>query len=375
MELKELKFIKRYSSNELEENLIIKGDSRKILDILKNKYSKKVKCIYIDPPYNTGEKYNHYLDDKDHEEWLKDISYILKQLKGFLTEEGSIWISIDDNELHYLKIEADKIFNRKNFINTIVWQHRTTRENRNIFSNNHEYILVYAKNINQFKQSRNKIKSSSDILKRYKNIDDDPRGPWQSVSVHVQSGHGVKSQFYTIIAPNGKIHKLPNGRCWVYNKEKMDAEIKKGNIWFGKDGNGVPRLKKFLKDSSLLVTPETLWMSDVVGTTNLAKKQSLKLFKDKLVFDTPKPEKLIKLILEIATNKGDIVLDAFLGSGTTTAVSHKMNRLYIGIEKEHKAIKYILNRMNQVINGDKSGISNEIKWQGGGGFYYYSQKT
>ena len=375
MELKELKFVKRYSSNELEENLIIKGDSRKILDILKNKYSKKVKCIYIDPPYNTGEKYNHYLDDKNHEEWLKDISSILKQLKVFLTEEGSIWISIDDNELHYLKIEADKIFNRKNFINTIVWQHRTTRENRNVFSNNHEYILVYAKNINKFKQSRNKIKSSSDIVKRYKNIDDDPRGSWQSVSAHVQSGHGVKSQFYTIIAPNGKIHKLPNGRCWVYNKEKMDTEIKKGNVWFGKDGNGVPRLKKFLKDSSLLLTPETLWMSDVVGTTNLAKKQSLKLFKDKLVFDTPKPEKLIKLILEIATNKGDIVLDAFLGSGTTTAVSHKMNRRYIGIEKEQKTIKYILNRMNQVINGDKSGISNEIKWQGGGGFYYYSQKT
>lgn len=371
MEFKKLKFVKRYSSNDLQENLIIEGDNLKIFGALENEFSNNVKCVYIDPPYNNGEKYNHYLDDKCHENWLNDISLRLKQLKEFLTEDGSIWISIDDNEMHYLKVEADKIFERKNFVNTIIWQHRTTRENRNTFSNNHEYILVYAKNIAKFKKSRNKIKSNSDILKRYKNVDDDPRGLWQSVSAHAQSGHGVKSQFYDIIAPNGKIHKLPNGRCWVYNEKKMNDEIEKGNVWFGKEGNGVPRLKKFLKDMSLLVNPETLWLNDLVGTTDLAKKQILNLFKEKIVFDTPKPEKLVKLILEIATNEGDLVLDAFLGSGTTTAVAHKMNRRYIGIEKESKTINYILNRMNQVIEGDNTGISKDVGWKGGGEFSYY----
>jgi len=372
MEFKNLKFIKRYPSNELDENLIIKGDNHKILDILKDKYSKKIKCIYIDPPYNNKEKYNHYNDNEGHKKWLDNISSTLKQLRKFLTENGSIWISIDDNEMHYLKVEADKIFQRKNFVNTIIWEHRTTRENRTAFSNNHEYILVYAKNIAKFKKSINKINSKSDLLKRYNNPDNDPRGPWQSVSAHVQAGHAVKSQFYNITAPNGKIHKLPNGRCWAYNEQKMNSEIKNGNIWFGKDGNGVPRLKKFLNNMSLLINPQTLWTSELVGTTDMAKKQILNLFKDKLVFDTPKPEKLIKLILEIATNERDLVLDCYLGSGTTTAVAHKMNRMYVGIEKESKIINYILCRMNKVIEGDKTGISKEISWKGGGGFSYYS---
>jgi adenine-specific DNA-methyltransferase len=373
MAVKTLKFIKKYSSDELEDNLIIKGENQSILDILEGKYAKKIKCIYIDPPYNNGDKYNHYIDNKHSKKWLNDLSLTLKKLKTFLTDDGSIWISIDDNEMHYLKVEADKIFNRKNFVNTIIWQHRTSRENRNIFSNNHEYILVYAKNIEKFKKIRNKLPGNSNLLERYKNIDNDTRGAWQSVSAHVQAGHAVKSQFYTITAPNGKIHQLPNGRCWAYNKKKMLSEIEKNNVWFGKDGHGVPRFKKFLSEMSLLVTPDTLWSSTSAGTTDLAKKQILNLFRDELVFDTPKPENLIKLILEIATNEDDIVLDAFLGSGTTTAVAHKMRRKYIGIEKEAKTVQFILNRMNQVIKGDKSGISKEVKWQGGGGFCYYSE--
>lgn len=375
MGLEKLKFVKRYSSDNLRENVIIKGDNKQVLEILSDKYQNKVKCIYIDPPYNNGENYNYYFDDNDHKKWLADISATLKLLLTYLQDNGSIWISIDDSELHYLKVEADKIFNRKNFVSTIVWKHRTSRENRNTFSHNHEYILVYAKNIDAFKKSRNKITSTTnqELLKRYKNPDDDSRGPWQSVSAHVQAGHGVSSQFYTITSPNGIIHKLPNGRCWVYNKGKMISEISKGNIWFGRNGNGVPRLKRFLSGKSLLVTPETLWTNEMVGTTDLAKKQILTLFKDKLVFDTPKPEKLIKAIFEIATNEGDLVLDAYLGSGTTAAVAHKMNRRYIGIERESKTIKIILDRMNQVINGDQSGISQEVKWNGGGGFSYYSK--
>lgn len=370
-----LKFIKRYSGDDLQENLIIHGDNMFVLGAMNHSYLNQIKCVYIDPPYNNGEKYSHYLDIKDHAKWLADLRATTKLLRDLLSEDGSIWISIDDNEMHYLKVEVDKVFGRSNFVNTIVWQHRTTRENRNAFSNNHEYILVYAKNIAKFKLSRNRIQANAEILERYRNFDNDSRGPWQSVSAHAQAGHGVKSQFYEITAPNGKVHRLPNGRCWVYNKDRMEKEIASGNIWFGKDGNGVPRIKKFLNDRGSLVTPETLWTSDDVGTTDLAKKQILTIFKDKPVFDTPKPESLIKQILEIATNEGDIVLDAFLGSGTTAAVAHKMKRRYIGIEIEKKTIDYILTRMSKVISGDNTGISSEIRWKGGGGFSFYVQNV
>ena len=218
---KELKHIEEYSyGNSDTSNQIIKGDNNEVLDLLQENYTKKVKCIYIDPPYNNGESYNHYHDDKEHEEWLADIKNTLEKLKPFLADDGSIWISIDDSEMHYMKVAADSVFGRKNFIHTIVWQQRKTRENRKVFSNNHEYILLYAKNPDKFKQSRNKLPPSDELLARYKNPDDDPRGPWQSVSANVQAGHASPNQFYEIQAPNGKTHEPPNGRCWAYNQER-----------------------------------------------------------------------------------------------------------------------------------------------------------
>ena len=353
------------------DNMIIKGDNLEVLDILIKDYRGKIKCIYIDPPYNNGESYMHY-DDKQHDNWLKDISIRLKKLEKLLSEDGSIWISIDDNEVHYLKVEADKIFNRKNFITTIIWQQRTTRENRKVFSNNHEYILVYAKNPKEFKKARNLLPPTEEMLSRYKNYDNDPRGPWQSVSVNVQAGHAVKSQFYEIIAPNGKKHNPPLGRCWIYNKEKMMNEIKSNNIWFGKDGNGVPRKKKFLDRNAFGATPETLWKAEEVGTNELAKKHHLKLFPKENIFDTPKPELLIKRIIEIATNEGDYVLDAYLGSGTTSAVAHKMNRKYIGIDQGEHIIKFATKRLNSIIDGnDNEGITKEVSWTGGGGYKFF----
>lgn len=328
----------------------------------------------MDPPYNNGEIYSHYSDRRNFKDWIDDIENVLCVYKNILLPEGSLWISIDDKNMHYLKIIADKIFGYENYIATIIWQHRTTRENRSIFSNNHEYILVYSKNKKIFKQQRKKIESKIDLSKRYKNPDNDKRGPWQSVTAHVQDGHAVKSQYFEVIAPNGKIHTLPNGRCWVYNKEKMEKEIENNNIWFGKDGNGVPRIKMFPKEDSYLVTPETIWFGEDVGTTNSAKKHSLKLFKDQIVFDTPKPEQLIKRILDIATVENDLVLDTFLGSGTTCAVAHKMKRKYIGIEKEEKTIGYIIERLNKVIEGESGGISKDVHWKFGGHFSYYIMK-
>lgn len=351
-------------------NLIIKGDNLKVLKKLLPDFNKKVKCIYIDPPYNNGESYNHYDDDYTHQAWLDEMTETLFSLKPFLTEDGSIWISIDDSEMHYLKIAADKVFGRHNFVTTIIWQQRTTRENRSVFSNNHEYILVYCINQTEFKNSRNLLPVTQDILKRYKNPDNDPRGDWQSISANVQDGHAVPSQYYDIIAPNGKVHSPPNGRCWSYNKERMDNEISNNNIWFGKDGNGVPRIKKFLNGKSRGLTPETLWLGNIAGTNKSAKKHFLQMFPNEKVFDTPKPEELIKLILEIATNENDIVLDCYLGSGTTISTAHKMNRQYIGIEKGDHITDIVLERMNQVVNGEQGGISQIINWNGGGNFTF-----
>lgn len=352
-------------------NMIIKGDNCTVCDCLMKEFTGKVKCIYIDPPYNNGEEYVHYSDVFSHQQWLNNMREIISRLFRLLSKDGSLWISIDDNEVHYLKVLCDEIMGRSNFVTTIIWQQRITRENRRTFSNNHEYILVYAKDPVAFKKARNLLSVDDAVLARYKNPDNDPRGPWQSISLNVQAGHAVSSQFYSITAPGGRVFNPPSGRCWIYNEERMKKEIAANNIWFGLDQNSAPRKKKFLCDAKLGLTPETLWLSSAVGTTNDAKKQLLALFPSMTVFDTPKPESLIRRILEIASNEGDLILDAFLGSGTTAAVAHKMNRTYIGIDISSESIDYALSRLEHVIAGDKSGISKDLGWEGGGSFSYY----
>jgi len=368
----EFKFVRKNSlGDDFKNNLIIHGDNKSVLKSLKDSHKGTIKCIYIDPPYNNGETYHHYNDKNTHSSWLNEITETLELLKDFLTQDGSIWISIDDKEMHYLKVAADKVFGRNNFINTIVWQQRTTRENRSLFSNNHEYLLVYCIDKNEFKKARNLAPLTEKVLNRYKNPDNDPRGPWQSISLNVQDGHAVKSQFYAVTAPNGKEHFLPNGRCWIYSKDKMNEQVAKNNIWFGKDGNGVPRLKKFLNDDNKGLTPETLWLSDIAGTNKGAKKHLLELFPKSKLFDTPKPEQLIQHIINIATNEGDIVLDCYLGSGSTITAAHKLNRKYIGVEKGDHIIDLVVERMKKVIDGEQGGISKEINWNGGGNFSFY----
>ena len=357
-------------------HVIFKGDNMDILPGLHSLYDNSVSCIYIDPPYNNGEKYSFYDDNVSHDKWLNQMKTILTELKPFLKEDGSIWISIDDGEMHYLKVLCDTVFGRKSFITTIVWQQRNTRENRKAFSNNHEYILVYSPNPEAFKKKRNLLPITKDVLERYRNPDNDPRGPWQSVTANVQDGHAAASQFYEIVAPNGKTHNPPPGRCWIYNQERMLHEIELGNIWFGKDGNGVPRVKKFIANSVEGIVPETLWLSSFVGTNKDAKThlRQLKIY-DKELFDTPKPESLIGQIIEIASNPEEIVMDVFLGSGTTTSAAHKLGRNYIGIEKEHKTCVYIEERMKQVVFGEKGGISKKIGWKGGGEYQFVELKS
>ena len=205
--------------------------------------------------------------------------------------------------------------------------------------------------------------------------DDDKRGAWQSVSAMAQAGHGTKSQFYDLISPSGKIHVLPEGNCWRYTKARMDEAIEDERIWFGKTGNNVPRIKKFLKesqDSGAGLTPETIWYADEVGTTDTAKKHVLGLCKGGAVFDTPKSEGLIERIIHIASNRGDLILDSFLGSGTTAAVAHKMGRRWIGVELGDHCETHCLPRLKKVIESeDPGGITESVNWKGGGGLRYY----
>lgn len=351
----------------LNPHVLILGDNQKVLKDIKDTYEHQVSLIYIDPPYNRGDDFKFYKDTKNHDEWLEEMHTTILELREFLSAEGSIWISIDDFEMAYLKVCCDEIFGRENFVSTIIWQRRNTRENRKIFSNNHEYVLVYAKDINKFKKKRNLLPATQKLLDRYKNPDNDTRGPWQSVTLSVQAGHAVKSQFYTIVSPTGKRHKPPKGRCWIYNEERMQEEIKNNNIWFGSDGNGVPRLKKILDVSKLGVVPETLWNVEFAGSTKEAKQELLALeIYDEDVFDTPKPEQLIYRIMQIATNENDLVLDCFMGSGTTAAVAHKFGRNYIGIELNRKVYKYASERLKKVCNGESGGISSALEWNGGG---------
>ena len=346
------------------------GDNLEVLDRIGGKLRGRVRCVYIDPPYNNRERYVHYDDRSSHGEWLQSIAMRIERLAPLLSDEGSIWISIDDTEVHYLKVLVDELLGRDSFVTTIAWEHRTTRENRRVFSNNQEYLLVYAKNQEAFKANRNPVPLPAEILGRYKNPDDDPRGPWQSVSLTAQGGHGTPSQFYELVAPNGRRHKPPKGRCWIYTEERMKAAIAADQVWFGHDGDGVPRRKHFFSSAAKGVTPPTLWKADFAGTNSAAKREVLKLFPGEAVFETPKPEQLLSRVIEIATDPGDLVLDAYLGSGTTTAVAHKMGRRWIGIEAGDHAVSHCAQRMRMVVDGEGGGISPRFGWAGGGGFRF-----
>ena len=351
-------------------NRLIHGDNRDVLPALAREVAGAVRCVYLDPPYNNRERWTHYDDRDGHERWLAAVEATLAGVWPLLRADGSLWVSIDDHEVHYLKVLADRLFGRGAFVATIVWEHRTSRENRRVFSHNHEYLLVYARDPERFKLTRNPIAPSAAVLARYRNPDADPRGPWQSISLTAQAGHGTAAQFYELVAPGGRRHRPPKGRCWIYTAERMRAAVAAGEVFFGADGNGVPRLKRFLAAAPAGLTPATLWAAAEVGTTAAAKREVLALFPDEPVFDTPKPEALLRRVVEIATDPGDLVLDAYLGSGTTTAVAHKTGRRWIGVERGAHAVTHGARRMALVVDGEAGGISGEVGWRGGGGFRF-----
>lgn len=355
--------------DQTSENILVQGDNLLALKALLPFYRDKVKCIYIDPPYNTGSAFEYYDDNLEHSQWLSLMYSRLALLKEFLTEDGSIWVSIDDKEGHYLKVLMDEIYGRSNFISTICWQKRYSRENREAIGDAHDFILIYAKNPTKFKVKRNLVPMNEDQAKVYKNPNNDPKGRWRAVPITGQAGHATPEQFYEIKAPGGKVFVPPPGRCWALSKATFTKLLNEGRIYFGKNNNSQPNVIRYLSEVPG-VTPWSWWPHQDAGHNDEAKKEILSLF-DGALFDTPKPERLIERILRIATNPGELVLDSFVGSGTTAAVAHKLNRKYVVIEMGDHARKLCVPRLKKVIEGEQGGISKSVHWQGGGGFAFY----
>lgn len=362
----------RVTESDIFDNRLIFGDNLLALKALEQEFTGKIKCVCIDPPYNTGSAFEYYDDGLEHSIWLSLMRDRLEIIRRLLTHDGSSWISIDDNEYPYVRVLCDEIFGRSNFVCTVIWEKRKSRENRRAFSFKHDYIVVYAKDKSAFESVRNPVPVSQAVLDRYKNPDSDPRGAWQSVAITAQAGHGTTSQFYQITTPSGRKIDPPAGNCWRFTESRLNELIADSRIYFGATGNNVPRQKKFLKESEEAgLTPETIWYADEVGTNDTAKRHSNNIYGGN-GFDNPKPEELIQRILNIASNPGDIVLDSFSGSGTTGAVAHKTGRRWIMVELGEHCHTHIIPRMRKVIDGeDQGGISKAVNWKGGGGFRYY----
>ena len=364
----ENKELSKIENNPNTENMIIHGDNLLALKALEQKYSGQVKCIYIDPPYNTGSAFEHYDDNLEHSTWLSLMKPRLEILRNLLSDDGSIWISIDDDEGHYLKVLCDEILGRKNYINTVIWEKKYSPQNdAKWLSDNHDFILVYAKNKDVWRP--NLLPRSAEMNSRYKNPDNDPRGDWKSGDLSVRTYNAEYD--YPITTPSGRIVNPPAGRCWRCSKERFAELVSENRVWFGKDGNNVPSIKRFLTDVKQGMTSMTIWKYTEVGHTQDAMKES-KSINSASVFGTPKPERLIEQVLTLGSNESDLVLDSFLGSGTTAAVAHKMGRKYIGIEMGDHAYTHCKVRLDKVIDGsDQGGISKSVNWQGGGAYKFY----
>lgn len=351
-------------------NLMIQGDNLDALKALLPYYAGQIKCIYIDPPYNTGSAFEHYDDNLEHSTWLAMMYPRLVLLRELLSDDGSIWVNIEDNEGHYLKVLMDEVFGRRNFVQTIVWSRKVSPANdAKYFSNDHDYIYVYAKNIDRL--DLQKLEREAKHNKHYTNPDNDPRGAWNSITF---TGNKNKSErpnlYYPVINPNtGEEIYPPENLTWRYSQDKAAELMANRRFYWGKTGTSKsPRIKQFLTDAKP-VTPRSVWGYDDAGHTQMAMLEQ-RAFGGK-PFGTPKPELLLKKILSIATRKGDLVLDSFLGSGTTAAVAHKMSRRYIGIEMGDHAVTHCVPRLRKVIEGEQGGISKSQNWKGGGGFRFY----
>lgn len=387
------------------DNRLIFGDNLLALKALESEFAGKIKCIYIDPPYNTGSAFEHYDDGIEHSLWLSLMRDRLEVLRRLLRDDGSIWVTLDDNEAHYAKVLMDELFGRANYVTSIVWEKDKGRRSDTAFSQSHDYILLYAKDQAQWSKTRNLLARTSDQEARYRNPDNDPRGPWLQGDNGTAKSASEGSRF-PVALPSGRSVTPPPGRGWAFSKDTLELARRENRVYFGANGDGMPIIKRYLSEVQGGVVPRTWWPADEAGHNQEAKRDHLnKLLPDVEPFPTPKPERLIKRILEIATNPGDWVLDSFAGSGTTGAVAHKMGRRWIMVELGEHCHTHIIPRMQKVIDGeDLGGISTTQKseatvklckecrdslceecanlvgksekggvrqWFGGGGFRYY----
>lgn len=354
------------------DNRLIFGDNLLALKALEQEFTGKVKCVFIDPPYNTGSAFTHYDDGLEHSIWLGLMRDRLEIIKRLLSDDGSLWITIDDNEAHYLKVLCDEIFGRGNFVSSFAWEKDKGRRNDTDISSAHDHILLFVKNREVWKKIRNPLPRTEAQKSRYRNPDNDPRGVWlQGDNGTAKSGS--ESLRYPITLPSGRVVTPPKGNYWRFSKDNFEKARSEGRVYFGANGDGMPLIKRYLTDVQDGVVPRTWWTAEEAGSNQSAKRDHLrKLLPDIEPFATPKPEELVRLVLHIATNPGDLVLDSFAGSGTTGAVAHKMGRRWIMVELGEHCHTHIIPRLQKVIDGeDQGGISKAVNWQGGGGFRYF----
>lgn len=353
-------------------NHIIHGDAGLVLGNLAGQGG-GVRLALLDPPYNTKSTFHHYGDRQASDVWLETRRRHMQLIREVLDPLGSVWIHLDDSEHHYARVMFDEVFGRANYVSTLVWQKTLSRENRTAISSAHEYILVYAKDRKAWARNRNLLDPTPDQLARYKNPDNDPRGPWTSGDTTAKAGPGRRAaQFYDVFLPSGRKVAPAPGMAWRYTRERLDEMIAEGRIWFGRNGDNMPRVKRYLSETQGGLVPTTWLPGDEVGTTDSAKKELRRLFPDMVPFETPKPELLTARIIKIATDPGDLVLDCYGGSGTSAAVSHKLGRRWITIERERRTIDEVLvPRLQRVIAGEQGGVSSQVGWTGGGSFNFH----
>lgn len=370
----------RVKEEDIFDNRLIFGDNLLALKALEQEFAGQVKCIFVDPPYNTGSAFTHYDDGVEHSVWLTLLRDRLLILRALLRDDGVLWITLDDNEAHYFKVMADEVFGRANFVANVVWQKKpSVQANAVWFSDSHDHLLVYARDKSHWKPSL--LPRTEEADARYSNPDNDPRGVWTSgpCTISLTSGQrgaqfartGVSENLFEVRTPSGRVVVPPQGTCWRYSKDRFAELIADNRIYFGADGSNVPRYKRFLSEVQDGIVPSTLWLRQDAGDNLEAKREAVALNAE-TVFPTPKPERLLQRVLSVSTNAGDLVLDSFAGSGTTGAVAHKMGRRWIMVELGEHCHTHIVPRLRKVVDGeDPGGVTSTTGWKGGGGFRYY----
>lgn len=354
------------------DNLLVRGDSLHVLRALlkspeySQKFANKVKLVYIDPPFNTGQAFDHYDDAMEHSVWLGMIRDRLELIRDLLAPDGSVWVHLDDAEMAYAKVLMDEVFGRNNFVSTVIWEKADSpRNSARFLSTDQDYILVYAADASVWRPR--KLPRSDAVNVKYKNPDNDPNGPWFGDNLRANKPYSLGR--YTVVGPTGTEFLPPPGKFWRISQDRFDELNEQGRIWWGAKGTAFPTMKRYLSEVGDMV-PRTLWLNTEVGSNRTSSNEMKKLFPGQESFNTPKPERLLERIIHIATDPGDIVVDVFAGSGTTAAVAHKMGRRWVTAElSESNADTFTAPRLTKVVEGtDSGGISNAVGWQGGGGF-------